>query len=290
MNGVEVTESHEAVVGDLKVRRALPRRARRTVGAWCFLDHMGPADFAEDEGIDIGPHPHIGLQTVTWLRRRRGAAPRQPRLRAGDPARPAQPHDRGPRREPQRGAHRQLPGQPPRRPAVGGPARGHPPRRSGLRAPRRAARRRARRRRRHGPRRDLAGATSPARRDTDHVGAASALRPGGSSSPSTPPTSTPWCRSRATCGSTARSLSPGHLGYLGLGRDELVARGPRAGDRDARRRRALRGADPHVVELRRPRREPRSTRRGASGWSRRAASATSPQPWGGSRWGPPPGV
>ena len=59
--------SHEAVVGDLKVRRALPRRARRTVGAWCFLDHMGPADFAEDEGVDIGPHPHIGLQTVTWL-------------------------------------------------------------------------------------------------------------------------------------------------------------------------------------------------------------------------------
>jgi redox-sensitive bicupin YhaK (pirin superfamily) len=64
---VEITDSHEAVVGAMTVRRALPRRARRTVGAWCFVDHMGPLAVTEDEGIDIGPHPHIGLQTVTWL-------------------------------------------------------------------------------------------------------------------------------------------------------------------------------------------------------------------------------
>lgn len=64
---VEVTESREATVGEVTVRRALPRRARRTVGAWCFVDHMGPATFDEGRGIDIGPHPHIGLQTVTWL-------------------------------------------------------------------------------------------------------------------------------------------------------------------------------------------------------------------------------
>ncbi|HEU5033318.1 MAG TPA: pirin family protein [Mycobacteriales bacterium] len=64
---VEVTESHEATVGRLKVRRALPRRGRRTVGAWCFADHMGPASVTEDSGLDVGPHPHIGLQTVTWL-------------------------------------------------------------------------------------------------------------------------------------------------------------------------------------------------------------------------------
>jgi redox-sensitive bicupin YhaK (pirin superfamily) len=64
---VDITPSREAEVGAIRVRRALPRRARRTVGAWCFLDHMGPVAVAEDEGVNIGPHPHIGLQTVTWL-------------------------------------------------------------------------------------------------------------------------------------------------------------------------------------------------------------------------------
>jgi hypothetical protein len=64
---VEVTESREAEVGRLRVRRALPRRGRRTVGAWCFADHMGPANVTEGSGLDIGPHPHTGLQTVTWL-------------------------------------------------------------------------------------------------------------------------------------------------------------------------------------------------------------------------------
>lgn len=64
---IEVTESHAASVGRFSVRRALPRRGRRTVGAWCFADHMGPADVTEASGLDIGPHPHIGLQTVTWL-------------------------------------------------------------------------------------------------------------------------------------------------------------------------------------------------------------------------------
>jgi redox-sensitive bicupin YhaK (pirin superfamily) len=64
---VELTDSRTARVGALPVRRALPRRSRRTVGAWCFVDHMGPASLTEEEGVDIGPHPHIGLQTVTWL-------------------------------------------------------------------------------------------------------------------------------------------------------------------------------------------------------------------------------
>ncbi len=64
---VEVSESREAEVGRMRVRRALPRRGRRTVGAWCFADHMGPADVTEGSGLDVGPHPHTGLQTVTWL-------------------------------------------------------------------------------------------------------------------------------------------------------------------------------------------------------------------------------
>jgi redox-sensitive bicupin YhaK (pirin superfamily) len=63
---VEVTESRASRVGDLPVRRALPRRDRRTVGAWCFVDHMGPATI-DERGLGVAPHPHIGLQTVTWL-------------------------------------------------------------------------------------------------------------------------------------------------------------------------------------------------------------------------------
>lgn len=64
---VELSDSRTEQVGQIQVRRALPRKGRRTVGAWCFADHMGPAAVAEDSGLDIGPHPHIGLQTVTWL-------------------------------------------------------------------------------------------------------------------------------------------------------------------------------------------------------------------------------
>ena len=63
----ELLESHLAQVGAFTVRRALPRRQLRTVGAWCFADHMGPAQVTETSGLDVGPHPHTGLQTVTWL-------------------------------------------------------------------------------------------------------------------------------------------------------------------------------------------------------------------------------
>jgi redox-sensitive bicupin YhaK (pirin superfamily) len=62
---VELLPSREAAVGGLAVRRALPRRARRTVGAWCFADHFGPA--SPPASMLIGPHPHMGLHTVTWL-------------------------------------------------------------------------------------------------------------------------------------------------------------------------------------------------------------------------------
>ena len=64
---VEVTPSRASRVGALQVRRALPQRQRRTVGAWCFADHMGPVAVDDQHRADIGPHPHIGLQTVTWL-------------------------------------------------------------------------------------------------------------------------------------------------------------------------------------------------------------------------------
>jgi len=49
------------------VRRLLPQRRRRMVGAWCFVDHFGPEDVTTGEGMRVPPHPHTGLQTVTWL-------------------------------------------------------------------------------------------------------------------------------------------------------------------------------------------------------------------------------
>jgi redox-sensitive bicupin YhaK (pirin superfamily) len=64
----ERLESHRALVGEgFEIRRALPNRHRRMVGAWCFLDHAGPTDYAADRGLSIGPHPHIGLQTFSWM-------------------------------------------------------------------------------------------------------------------------------------------------------------------------------------------------------------------------------
>ncbi|WP_030435379.1 pirin family protein [Actinoplanes subtropicus] len=49
------------------VTRTLPNRQRRMVGAWCFLDAYGPHELGDSAGMRVGPHPHTGLQTVTWL-------------------------------------------------------------------------------------------------------------------------------------------------------------------------------------------------------------------------------
>ena len=64
---LEVTDAREARVGDMTVRRLLPLRLRRSVGAWCFVDHYGPMSVDGVAGMRVPPHPHIGLQTVTWL-------------------------------------------------------------------------------------------------------------------------------------------------------------------------------------------------------------------------------
>jgi hypothetical protein len=53
--------------GDPVVRRLLPNLGRRLVGAWCFVDHYGPDDISNGPGMRVPPHPHIGLQTVSWL-------------------------------------------------------------------------------------------------------------------------------------------------------------------------------------------------------------------------------
>lgn len=57
--------SHD--IGGLRVRRALPHARRAMVGPFVFLDHIGPAEFQPGAGLDVRPHPHIGLATVTYL-------------------------------------------------------------------------------------------------------------------------------------------------------------------------------------------------------------------------------
>jgi redox-sensitive bicupin YhaK (pirin superfamily) len=65
---VEVLEPREVLIGPRQeVRRALPNKERRMIGAWCFVDHYGPQDITGEEGMRVPPHPHSGLQTVSWL-------------------------------------------------------------------------------------------------------------------------------------------------------------------------------------------------------------------------------
>jgi hypothetical protein len=62
-----VIEPKRKDLGGFSVRRVLPSRERRMVGPFIFFDHMGPAEFPPGKGIDVRPHPHIGLATVTYL-------------------------------------------------------------------------------------------------------------------------------------------------------------------------------------------------------------------------------
>ena len=219
---VDVTESHLAQVGSMQVRRALPRRARRTVGAWCFVDHMGPVAVEPDRGVDVAPHPHIGLQTVTWLLA--GEILHRDGLGSEQVIRPGQlnlmtaghgiAHS-----EEATGRYRgdlhgvQLWVALPEATRHGEPAFEH-----------------------HGelPRAELEagvatvlvgellGVTSPARRDTDHVGAELALGRGTSTVPVDPAHE----HALVTFDGTVRvgdiDVTPGHLAYLGTGRDELT--------------------------------------------------------------------
>jgi len=61
-------DSRKSILGSgLPIIRHLPSRSQRLIGPWCFLDHIGPTDLTPDNAVDVGTHPHIGLQTVTWL-------------------------------------------------------------------------------------------------------------------------------------------------------------------------------------------------------------------------------
>lgn len=68
--GMTILSPREVPLGGLRamsVRRTLPNRHRTTIGAWCFVDHFGPDAVADTGGMQVAPHPHTGLQTVTWL-------------------------------------------------------------------------------------------------------------------------------------------------------------------------------------------------------------------------------
>ena len=67
---VEVLTPRDVPLGGpraMTVRRTLPQRQRSLIGAWCFVDHYGPDDTASSGGMDVPPHPHTGLASVSWL-------------------------------------------------------------------------------------------------------------------------------------------------------------------------------------------------------------------------------
>lgn len=218
---VEITTSREAHVGLFTVRRALPRRGRRTVGAWCFVDHIGPARVTEDRGLDVGPHPHIGLQTVTWLLEgealHRDSLGSEQVLRAGQlnlmTAGRGVSHSEeatGAYAGPLHGVQLWI-AQPEQtrhdEPAFEHHASLPEVELSGARATVLVG--------------SLAGATSPARRDTDHVGVDLHLPPGPTSVPLDPAHEHAMVVLDGAVRVDGDVLEPGHLGYLGQGRDGL---------------------------------------------------------------------
>jgi quercetin 2,3-dioxygenase len=221
-HGLEITPSRSATVGPVTVRRALPQRARRTVGAWCFADHLGPETFAAGTGPDIGPHPHMGLQTVTWLIE--GELIHRDSLGSEQTIRPGQLNlmtaGSGVAHAEEATTH------------AGG--RFH-----GIQlwvAQPDATRTESAAFEHHSalPMVDLehatatvlvgdvGGITSPARRDSELVGAELALRPGRSVVPMSPEFEHAIVVLDGEIAIEGRAVAPGELAYLGLGRDECA--------------------------------------------------------------------
>lgn len=219
---LETIEGRTAQVGAFDVRRVLPRRARRTVGAWCFVDHMGPGAVSREQGLDIGPHPHIGLQTVTWLLQ--GEVLHRDSLGTEQLIRPGQlnvmtaghgvSHS-----EETRGIHEgalhgvQLWVAQPASTREGAPAFEHH-----AELPRVALA--------NGDATvligDLSDVESPARRDSDNLGLDLELRTGVANLALTPTHEHALVVLDGSVSVGGRQLGPGKLGYLGTGRDELV--------------------------------------------------------------------
>jgi redox-sensitive bicupin YhaK (pirin superfamily) len=218
---MELTPSRTAQLGTQVIHRALPTRSRRTVGAWCFLDHAPGTQVAD--GVRIGPHPHIGLQTVTWVMS--GEVVHTDSLGSVQPIRPGelnlmtaghgiahaeqtpQPHAREPVRlvqfwvaQPERTRH-------------GAPAFEHHPTLPLAELP--------------GCRGTViigsfAGETSPARADTDHVGVDLVVDAG----PAVVPVRAAHEHAVVVLDGHVEidgtAIAPDVLAYLGGGRDELV--------------------------------------------------------------------
>jgi quercetin 2,3-dioxygenase len=65
---LDLLPGREVLLGEsTRVRRLLPTLGRRMIGAWAFVDHYGPDDIGDGPGMQVAPHPHTGLQTVSWL-------------------------------------------------------------------------------------------------------------------------------------------------------------------------------------------------------------------------------
>ena len=203
--------------------------------------------------------PH-GPADRDMARGRRAPASRQPGFRAAHPARPAEPHDRGPRGVPRRGGsgtgRRGARG-----PALGGPAGRHP-RRSGRPSSIMPSCRASSSTTPRGPCSWVTWPGSPRRRgatpstweqSSGCAGRARWCR-------SAPTTNTPWSSSRAGSRWTVSVVEPGVLAYLGLGPGRVPVRGGDAGAGPPARRRAVSRGRPHVVELRRA--QPRGGLRG----------------------------
>jgi quercetin 2,3-dioxygenase len=223
---VEVTEGRTAQVGSLPVRRALPTRGRRTVGPWCFVDHMGPVTFPPGEAVSVPPHPHLGLQTVTWLFA--GAVLHRDSLGSEQLIRPGQLNlmtagagiahsEEDPRDGSDRIHGMQLWVAQPEATRWGAPAFEH-----------------------HGelPVAEFGGttatvlvgtlgdATSPARRDTVHLGVELALAGGTTVLPLDPAAEHALVVAEGTVGLAGTPIGPGQLAYVATGVDELVLTTP----------------------------------------------------------------
>ncbi len=218
----EITPSREARIDGQTVRRALPRRGRRTVGAWCFADHIGPSRIDTGPGLGIGPHPHIGLQTVTWLLA--GEVLHRDSLGFAQTIRPGQLNlmtagsGVSHAEETPHGAPAELHGiqlwvAQPEGTRHGEPAFEHHAELPVAELPRAVATVMVG---------EFGGLVSPARRDTDHVGVDLALRPGSSVVPLRPDYEYAIVVLEGAVGIGDEVVEPGNLAYLGEYREELA--------------------------------------------------------------------
>jgi redox-sensitive bicupin YhaK (pirin superfamily) len=219
---LEVGDSRESTVGSVPVRRTLPRRGRRTVGPWCFADHMGPMQVTETSGLDIGPHPHTGLHTVTWLLSgrvlHRDSLGSEQLIAPGELNLMTAGRGVAHAEEATRSFHGTLQGvqlwvAQPDATRFGEPAFAHHPELPAL-----------------GLDRSeltilvgtLAGVTSPARQDTPLVGVDAAVHPGTSTWPLRPDFEHALVVLSGAVAVGGQAVREGRFGYLGHGRDELT--------------------------------------------------------------------